>query len=87
VVVIASPLRGTRNHDCCQVKARQPDGEPGPLRKIETKTSWRRAAFATHRIRGAWKAEGPGSAAADRGLVGSPCGELPERALRMHEEL
>ena len=32
-------LRGTRDHDCCQVKARQPDAEPGPLRKTRTKTS------------------------------------------------
>jgi hypothetical protein len=92
-VVIASPFRGTRDHDCCQVKARQPVFRNRTAAKNRDKDLLTR-----HRCRetpnlqnhsprfSPPKTTRPRSAAADRGLVESPCGELPVcRSPKMRE--
>jgi hypothetical protein len=82
------PSRGTRTHDRCRVKARQPvvRNRTAAMR-TRTKNSLRRRTRARHRIHWGQKAEGPGQ----RQLTGASWERLAEScryaALRCIEEL
>ena len=95
MAVIAPVSRGTRNHDCCQVKARQPVVRHRTAAKYADKDLLTRYRFRdTPNLQQLFqpvfsmpKTTRPRSAAADRGLVRVLAESCLNAALRLTEEL